>query len=100
MNSVEGIVVRSGEVIAAEINLIKKQTAQTVMRSAVQIGMLLNEAKIAVGHGNWSNWLYDNVDYSEKTAQRFMKLADAYGQNLLSDADQDEYSQAIHLQFE
>ena len=90
-----GMVVRSGEVIAAEINLIKKETAQSVMRAAVKIGMLLNEAKIAVGHGNWANWLYDNVDYSEKTAQRFMKLADAYGQNLLSDIESDEYSEAI-----
>ena len=65
------------------------------MRAAVKIGMLLNEAKISVGHGNWANWLYDNVDYSEKTAQRFMKLADAYGQNLLSDSESDDYSQAI-----
>ena len=94
-DAMNGIVVRSGDVIAAEINLIKKQTAQSVMRAAVQIGMLLHEAKIAVGHGNWANWLYDNVDYSEKTAQRFMKLADAYGQNLLAEADGDEYSQAI-----
>lgn len=95
MNAMEGIVVRSGDIIAAEINLIKKQTAQSVLRAAVQIGVLLHEAKIAVGHGNWANWLYDNVDYSEKAAQRFMKLADAYGQNLLSDADGDEYSQVI-----
>lgn len=31
-------------------------------------------AKGAVGHGNWGQWLKDNVDYSERTAQNIITI--------------------------
>ena len=60
---------RSPEVIAAEINMIKSQTAGIIetlsghIRSGVyEIGRLLCEAKAAVPHGSWGEWLAENVN--------------------------------------
>lgn len=78
--------------IAMEINVIKRETVATVTevlaRNGIKIGQLLKEAKENVPHGEWENWLRKNVDYSLTTAQRFMKLADAYaGQLAAGDED-------------
>lgn len=84
--------------IALEINIIKRQTAETCVeictRSSIQIGQLLKEAKVAVGHGNFEKWLRENVDYSISTAQRFMKLADTYAGQLEA-GDEDVVSEVI-----
>lgn len=72
---------RSPEVIAAEINVIKAQTAaiiQTlggqVVSGVYEIGRLLCEAKETVPHGEWGAWLETNVAYSDSTAQNFMRI--------------------------
>ena len=72
---------RSPEVIAAEINMIKAQTAGIIetlsghIRSGVyEIGRLLCEAKAAVPHGSWGEWLAENVNYSDSTAQNLMRI--------------------------
>lgn len=72
---------RSPEVIAAEINMIKSQTASIIetlgghIRSGVyEIGRLLCEAKAAVPHGSWGEWLAENVNYSDSTAQNLMRI--------------------------
>ena len=71
--------IRSTEIIASEINLIKRQTAVTCLNTAVEIGKLLVEAKAALQHGEWGKWLEDNVDYSVSTANNLMKLFECYG---------------------
>lgn len=72
---------RSPEVIAAEINMIKSQTAGIIetlsghIRSGVyEIGRLLCEAKAAVPRGSWGEWLAENVNYSDSTAQNLMRI--------------------------
>lgn len=72
-------VARNAGVIAAEINAIKTQVKETVLRGAVQIGRRLAEAKEMVPHGEWGAWLEMNVNYSERTAQNLMKCWEEYG---------------------
>lgn len=64
---------RSLDVVAAEINVIKAQTAEVINRSIFEIGKRLCEAKALIGHGNWESWLRDNVSYSETTARTLMR---------------------------
>lgn len=73
--------VRSAEVIAAEIRSIDAQTREIVLRSAIEIGNRLNEAKDLVAHGEWGPWLEANVHYSQSTANNFMRIAEEYGSN-------------------
>lgn len=73
--------VRSAEVIAAEIRSIDAQTREIVLRSAIEIGKRLNEAKELVAHGEWGPWLEVNVQYSQSTANNFMRIAEEYGSN-------------------
>ncbi|MBY0054114.1 DUF3102 domain-containing protein [Brevibacillus agri] len=73
--------VRSAEVIAAEIRSIDTQTREIVLRSAIEIGKRLTEAKALVAHGEWGDWLDANVHYSQSTANNFMRIAEEYGSN-------------------
>ena len=43
---------------------------------ALQAGDLLNKAKVSVPHGGWKDWLAKHCNLSERTAQRYMKLAE------------------------
>lgn len=63
--------VRDIEVITEEI-LSLKQTAGSAILS---IGDRLIEAKGMLTHGEWLSWLEDRVEFTERTAQRFMRLA-------------------------
>lgn len=65
--------------LAAEINTIKAQTLAVVQNATLEIGKRLIQAKGAVGHGNWSQWLKDNVDYSERTAQNIISIYERFG---------------------
>lgn len=60
--------------LASEINAIKEQVRETVYLSTCRIGEKLLMAKGAVGHGNWGQWLKENVDYSERTAQNIITI--------------------------
>ena len=62
------------EVITEEINFYK----QTAGAAIIEIGKRLNEAKALLPHGEWGDWLSEKVDFSEATAQRFMRLANEY----------------------
>lgn len=42
------------------------------------IGVRLNEAKELLPHGEWLPWLQQKVEFSERTAQKFMALAREY----------------------
>lgn len=72
--------------IAQEINLIKSQTYGILeaahsyaKRSCFEIGKRLEEAKAAVGHGNWGEWLESNVGYSVSTANDLMRIYREFG---------------------
>jgi Protein of unknown function (DUF3102) len=50
---------------------------KNIVRKAIEVGGWLNEAKAKVEHGEWLPWLKANCQISERTAQRYMHLADA-----------------------
>lgn len=75
------ITARDPGIIAAEINLIKKQVQETVIWGTIQIGEKLCEAKSIVPQGEWGKWLEENVEYSQSTAENLMKLYKEYGGN-------------------
>jgi len=91
----QAVAIRTPEVIASEIRFIDNQTRQYVLQSAIDIGSKLTEAKALVAHGEWGSWLKNNVDYSQSTANNFMKVASEY-QNSQSLANL-SYSQAVAL---
>ena len=100
------IIERTPGVIAGEINLIKQHAQQTLLAASVEIGRKLNEAKALVPHGLWEDWLTDNVDYSQSTANNLMRIATEYGDeqvSLFSGKSNSEtfasltYSQAVAL---
>ncbi|MFW5436340.1 DUF3102 domain-containing protein [Paenibacillus apiarius] len=72
---------RSVDIIAAEIRSIDSQAREMVLRSAIEIGKRLTEVKALVPHGEWGSWLKENVEYSQSTANNFMRLAEEYGSN-------------------
>lgn len=74
---------KSAITLAHEINLIKEQTNKFLLQSSIEIGKRLKEAKEIVGHGNWSQWLEQNVNYSQRTATNLIKICDEYGAMML-----------------
>lgn len=75
----EVVVERTPEVIATEIRTIEAQVYEVALTGAVKIGNRLQEIKDAVGHGNWYEWIEEHLGYSKRQAQRFMEIADKYG---------------------
>ena len=65
---------RSIDQITLEINFYKAQTAQNI----IEIGKRLIEAKQQLQHGEWLPWLRDKVEFTERSAQNFMKIAEEY----------------------
>ena len=62
---------RSIEVITREILDAKRAGGEAILT----IGRCLIEAKEMLRHGEWLPWLNEQVELSERTAQKFMKLA-------------------------
>ena len=97
--------IRTPEIIAAEINSIKSQTQKIMLQASIEIGRRLAEAKAAVGHGNWTKWLKQSVDYSDRTATNLMRIFAEYGngqEKLFGQSNQQafatlNYTQAIAL---
>lgn len=86
---------RTPQVIAAEIRSIDTQTREIVLRSAIEIGKRLREAKALVPHGEWGAWLEANVHYSQSTANNFMRIAEEYKDS--QTLGNLSYSQAVAL---
>lgn len=75
------ITARDPDIIAAEINIIKRQVQEAVIYGTIKIGEKLCEAKSLVPQGEWGKWLEENVEYSQSTAENMMKLYREYGGN-------------------
>ena len=73
-------IIRSEQELAAEINIIKRRTAQMCLAAAIEIGRLLCEAKEQVAYGEWGEWLENNVAYSQSQANNLMRLYQNYGE--------------------
>lgn len=70
--------------ITAEIRMINQQTVQYVVRSVVEVGRRLCEAKSMLPHGQWGPWLRDEVGFSKSTAQNYMKIFEEYSADQLT----------------
>lgn len=88
---------RTPQVIAAEIRQIETQARQYVLVSAIEIGRRLHEAKALVPHGSWGKWLKENVNYSQSTANNFMRIAEEFGDSNLQAIGNISYTQAVAL---
>ena len=62
---------RSIETITGEILDAKRSGGEAILT----IGRCLIEAKDMLSHGEWRSWLEERVEFSERSAQRFMRLA-------------------------
>ncbi|MBR2934887.1 MAG: DUF3102 domain-containing protein [Oscillospiraceae bacterium] len=62
---------RDIEIITKEILALKQSAGDAIL----SIGQRLIEAKAVLPHGSWLPWLAEKVEFSERTAQTFMRLA-------------------------
>ena len=62
---------RNIETITTEILQLKQDAGNAILG----IGQRLIEAKSMLPHGKWIPWLTEQVEFSERTAQSFMRLA-------------------------
>lgn len=67
--------------------------AANAVSHAIQAGHALLAAKAKCDHGMFSKWLSENFDRTERTAQRFMKLAQ--GNASIENADVQSVKQAL-----
>lgn len=62
---------RTIETVTGEILDLKREAGEAIL----DIGARLIEAKGMLSHGEWLPWLTERVEFSERTAQNFMRLA-------------------------
>ena len=70
----EMVTARSIEVIENEILFFKAQASASLL----EIGRRLIEAKKQIPYGEWQKWLAEKVAFSERSAQRFIRIAQGY----------------------
>lgn len=66
---------RDINVVTTEIRTLQRQAQRMAVEYAIEVGERLNEAKGMLAHGDWADWLKDEVNYSQDTAERLMKIA-------------------------
>lgn len=74
-----GLPAREIGVVTAEIKELCRQANNMALMYAIEIGRRLVEAKSVLQHGQWGEWLKNEVDFSQSTANNFMKLFEEYG---------------------
>ena len=71
--------VRTVETVTLEIRTLQRQAQQVVLGYAIEIGRRLEEVKAMLPHGRWGDYLKHEVEYSQSTAQNFMRIFREYG---------------------
>ena len=71
-------------VVTAEIKELKRQAQSMAIAYVIEIGRRLVEAKAVLPHGEWSTWLSEEVDFSQSTANNYMKIFEEYGSDQLT----------------
>lgn len=71
MNEIQTTVI---DTLTVEILILKQQTAQNI----IEIGKRLVSAKQGLPHGEWGKYLKEKVDFSQVTANKFMKISEEY----------------------
>ena len=77
MNELEQV--RTPELIGAEIRMYVDAGRRVTLLCGIEIGRRLNEAKELLKHGEWLPWLEKETEFSERQAQRYMKVFNEYG---------------------
>ncbi len=74
-----------------------QQSQRSAVEHAVRCGQLLVGAKKSVAHGEWYAWVQQNLKFSERTAQGYMRLAciDLQKRNAVADLSLREALKAI-----
>lgn len=62
-----------------------KSRAKPTAQAAVEIGLDLQEVKAALPHGQWGTWLQSEFGWSNRTARRYIKIAEMFKTDNLSD---------------
>lgn len=70
---------RTVETVTLEIRTLQRQAQQIMLGYAVEIGRRLEEVKAILPHGQWGDYLKNEVDYSQSTANNFMRIYREYG---------------------
>lgn len=70
---------RTLEMVTEEIRYLDHQAKRLVLGHAIEIGRRLEEAKALVPYGEWGNYIREQLNYSQSTAQNFMRIFDEYG---------------------
>lgn len=68
---------RDIDIITEEINFYKQQAGIAIL----EIGKRLVEAKAQLSHGEWLPWLEKKVEFSERSAQQYIRLWKEYGKS-------------------
>ena len=71
-------------ILAVEIRSLQQQAQVVVLSYAIEIGRRLCEAKTALPHGQWGEWLENEVNFSQSSAQNYMKIYERYGSEQIS----------------
>jgi Protein of unknown function (DUF3102) len=66
-----------------------RATAKKTAKGIIMIGQWLTEAKAKLPHGAWLPWLRTEFGWSERTARRFMQVAEACKSATVADLDID-----------
>jgi len=66
--------IQNTDTLTAEILILKQQTAHNIM----EIGKRLIFVKESLPHGEWGKYLKEKVDFSQVTANKFMKISEEY----------------------
>ena len=62
-----------------EIRFYLEQTAQNI----IEVGKRLIAAKALVAHGQWQDWLQNNFQLTDRSAQRFMACTERFSKTTL-----------------
>ena len=79
MNENTMTVIRTPETVGAEIRSLTATAKAMTLYYGIEIGRRLAEAKELVPHGGWLDWLDRETEFSQPTANRFMRLFAEYG---------------------
>lgn len=71
-------------VIESEIITLTTQAQKMALQYIVEIGRRLTRAKELIGHGGWGAWLSEKVNYSQSTAENYMKIYKEFGEEQIS----------------
>lgn len=75
---------RNIQMIETEIKTLTHQANTMALQYIIEIGRRLVEAKDILEHGQWGEWLQDNVNYSQSSAENYIRIYKEYGDKQLS----------------